>query len=597
MGKTTVASALAVELAGSGGEVQILSLDPAHSLGDALAMELENRPLPHPGLPALQAAEVDFAAERSAFLAREGRALAALLQRGTYLSDAEVERFLELELPGLAEIAAYLRLLSLSDAAGPGRLICDTAPTGHTLRLLDLTRSVRGWIEALVAMEEKHRAVALGLTRAYRPDASAELVARLRRGVERLAGRLQDPSCTAFVLVETPEPVVREESDRYAERLERAGMRLAGRVVNRAAGGVPPGAAAWLPPLDSEPTGLEGLRAFAAAAAGGESAAASAPGRVTTGRTREIPERGVAYAPPVERTLHLVAGKGGVGKSTVAAGLALRAAEAGRRTLLLSVDPAGSLGDLLGTEVAGDPRPVPGAPGLEVAQLAAEGAWEDFIAEHRAEIERLLGELLGGGGGADLDRRVVVALLDAAPPGIDELMGVMESVDHLRKGRYDALVLDTAPTGHLLRLLEMPGVALEWVHELLRLLLRYRDALGLGAAAEGLLEVARDLRGFEDLLRDPGRTAVYVVTLPEALSLPEIERLLMRLSELGIEVEVLLVNRAPRTGAEGDRAARMRDLLDLEMPSVASLPQLQSGPRGAEALRRFAHEWRHLKGG
>jgi arsenite/tail-anchored protein-transporting ATPase len=593
--------------------VQILSLDPAHSLGDALEMELGNQPAPHPDLPTLRAAEVDFAAERSTFLAREGRALASLLERGTYLSDAEVERFLELELPGLAEIAGYLRLLALSDAGGTDRLICDTAPTGHTLRLLDLSRSVQGWLEAMEAMEEKHRAVAIGLTRSYTPGASAELVIRLREGVVRMAARLQDPDAVAFVLVETPEEVVREETDRYAERLELAGVRLAGRVVNRGGAGSAPGAAARVPPLAGEPTGLQGLRAFAAAAVrdpeeSDDRGAANCQEELRDGSARApAPDpsaqdptsspAGSPFALPLDRTLHLVAGKGGVGKSTTAACIALRAAEAGRRTLLLSVDPAGSLGDLLEMEVGGEPRAVPGAPRLEVAQLEAEGAWERFVAGYRAQIESLLGELLGGGGGADLDRRVMVGLLDTAPPGIDELMGVLESVDRLEGGGYDALVLDTAPTGHLLRLLDTPRLALEWVHELLRMLLRYRDALGLGGAAEGLLEIARDLRGFGELLRDPSRTALYVVALPEALSLPETERLMARLAEMGIEIEALLVNRAPAPGEDGPRAARLRQLRGLGAGRVATLPLLPGEPRGADALRAFAGAWRTLNGG
>src|SRR5690606_37765017 len=130
---------------------------------------------------------------------------------------------------------------------------------------------------------------------------------------------------------------------------------------------------------------------------------------------------GGPFTPPLDRTLYLVGGKGGVGKSTAAAALALTLQRAGRRVLMLSVDPAGSLGDIRLTPVGGSAAPVPGADGLIARQLEAIGDWETFRSGYQAEVERVFSGLLASPASAGSDRAVVERLVDLAPPGIDEL--------------------------------------------------------------------------------------------------------------------------------------------------------------------------------
>ncbi|HEX7243159.1 MAG TPA: ArsA family ATPase, partial [Longimicrobiaceae bacterium] len=236
VGKTTVAAALAVELADAGERVLALSTDPAHSLGDALGIPLGPDPAPVPGVDGLLAMELDSARERERFLARYRGALLQTVERGTYLEAEDVAGFLDLALPGMDELAAVLRLARLAEDAPDLRLVVDTAPTGHTLRLLDLPRLALGWIAALEAMEAKHRGVALALAGAYRPDASARDLAALRDDVERVAALLADPAHTRFLLVTTPGPVVLAETGRYLDALRGRGIAVGGIVVNRAPG-------------------------------------------------------------------------------------------------------------------------------------------------------------------------------------------------------------------------------------------------------------------------------------------------------------------------------------------------------------------------
>src|SRR5262249_39067239 len=148
------------------------------------------------------------------------------------------------------------------------------------------------------------------------------------------------------------------------------------------------------------------------------------------------------------------------------------------RVLALSTDPAHSLGDALGQVVGDVERPVPGVACLFARELDAPAAFAVRRERYRASVDEVFDALLRGSrfevGAA---RAVVRGLIDLAPPGLDELFGALSLVEAVlgrERPAYDVVVLDTAPTGHALRLLAMPDAALEWVHALLAILLKYR---------------------------------------------------------------------------------------------------------------------------
>jgi arsenite-transporting ATPase len=279
----------------------------------------------------------------------------------------------------------------------------------------------------------------------------------------------------------------------------------------------------------------------------------------------------------------------------VASAVAARLAEEGRApVLLVSTDPAGSLGDVWEAEVGAHAAGAPGAPGVRLRQVDAAAGWDAFRTELRGPVETWFGGAAGPGSAA-ADREVAERLADLAPPGVDEVMALAAVIDLLEGGEYNALVLDTAPTGHLLRLLEMPAVALDWSHALLRLLLGYREVVGLGEAAERVLRFARTLRALRGRLEDGAHTFFLAVALPEALSVPETERLALRLGELGTAPGALLVNRALAGGAvlpgRGAEAARLLAVPGIRLAAAA--PEWGGrGPRGAAELLRFARSWR-----
>ena len=136
--------------------------------------------------------------------------------------------------------------------------------------------------------------------------------------------------------------------------------------------------------------------------------------------------------------------------------------------------------------------------------------------------------------------RGLTELVDLAPPGIDELLGVLSVLE--ARQTYDAVVVDTAPTGHALRLLEMPALAREWVQALLRVLLKYRQIVRPGPLAEDLVELSRQIGALQELLRD--RAATHFIAVARAAELPRLEtaRLLARLRRLRLPTPVVVVN-------------------------------------------------------
>jgi arsenite-transporting ATPase len=190
-------------------------------------------------------------------------------------------------------------------------------------------------------------------------------------------------------------------------------------------------------------------------------------------------------------------------------------------------------------------------------------------------------------------------MIDLAPPGIDELFGILTVVD--ARSAYDVIVVDTAPTGHALRLLEMPDAAREWIQVLLRVLLKYRTLVRPGKLAEELVEVSKAVRELIALLRDANTTTFIVVTRAAELPRRETERLLKRLRRLHLSAPAIVVN--ARTMAPG-RCGRCRAVAAAERRELASLrgacgtrcaiiqtPLSAPPPRGPKALDAWARTW------
>jgi arsenite-transporting ATPase len=181
------------------------------------------------------------------------------------------------------------------------------------------------------------------------------------------------------------------------------------------------------------------------------------------------------------------------------------------------------------------------------------------------------------------DRAIARDLLSLAPPGVDEVYALSLISDALFENRYACVVVDPAPTGHLLRLLEMPQLALAWTHQLMRLMLKYKDVAGLGETAAELLQFSRDLRGVDALVHDPARCGLVLVALDEPVVRAETGRLASEARARGVAITGLVMNRA-------------RHAAPLPAAGVAvhfEAPPLDAAgaPIGIDALARWEESW------
>lgn len=300
-------------------------------------------------------------------------------------------------------------------------------------------------------------------------------------------------------------------------------------------------------------------------------------------------------------------GKGGVGKTTVAAttAIATAARDASRRILLLSTDPAHSLGDALRVTLGDDEREIPGAPSnLRARELDAPKAFAERRESYRRAVDEFFDGLRGGSRfDPTFDRAIVRDLIDLAPPGIDELFAILTVIDALfaREALHDLVIVDTAPTGHALRLLELPASAHDWVKAFLSVLLKYREVIPPGKLSADLVELAKGLRLLREVLADPQRCAFVPVTRPAALPRAETERLLDALDEIGLVVPIVVVNGNTPAGCARCRAAAARE--EKEVRALAGAcreragcamvlaPSIAPPPRGAGPLRDWSETW------
>jgi arsenite/tail-anchored protein-transporting ATPase len=265
-------------------------------------------------------------------------------------------------------------------------------------------------------------------------------------------------------------------------------------------------------------------------------------------------------------------GKGGVGKTTLAAAFALGRARIGRRTLLVSTDPAHSLGDALGSELGEEPRAV--APLLWAAEISGEAQARRRIEEITVDAEQAL------------PREILPAVRQhlaraTESPGtvesalLDRLTELVEQVGV----RWDDLVVDSAPTGHMLRLLSLPALLAPWIEGLARQRTKARDvdrmAAGmLGGAEEApdpLLERLHARRARLEAMRSRLATEalVHLVLVPEHLPLRETLRAAETVTGTGLRLGQVIVNRVvPET--ESGVLARRRDQQDEVLAHLAA---------------------------
>lgn len=301
----------------------------------------------------------------------------------------------------------------------------------------------------------------------------------------------------------------------------------------------------------------------------------------------------------------LYGGKGGVGKTTCAAATGWRSADAGQETLVVSTDPAHSLSDIFETDVGDVPTEI--RPGLSAVEVDPGGG----TARYEALFEALADEL--GGAGIDLDEAGLRDLFRSGlVPGSDQLAALSTLDTYADDDRFDRVVFDTAPTGHTLRLLDLPesvGTGVETALSVREQVSRKTDAaktmlfgpyatMGAEDDEQAFTDLLDEMDRVAALLRDPERTAFRVVCQPERLVVAETERLVEQLRAADVPVGRLVVNRVlddidedcPRCTAQ--RADQQNVLADIEATfeelDIVELPDLSGRVQGTDILDEMA---------
>jgi len=518
VGKTSLSTATAIALADQGLKVLLVSTDAASNLDEMLGVPLSNHPVPVNGVPGLEMLNIDPDDAAETYRQR------VLAQMEADASEAERQTVRE-QLSGACttEIAAFDEFAALLAGEGDGaagrynHVVFDTAPTGHTLRLLSLPKAWTGFLAG-----NDRGASCLG------PHSGLKMQeARFNAALSALG----NPSLTTVVLVTRPDPRPMQEAARTSEELRQLGLAnqrlaingvfhasspddavaLAIEELGRQALSAMPDALARLPrdevPLRAFDTvGLPALRALFGGALNAEESA----GRGSTGPTDRLPGESLSRLADelalAGRGLIMVMGKGGVGKTTIAAALAVGLVRRGHSVHLTTTDPAAHVADTLNGSL----------PGLKVGRI-----------DPRAETEAYIAKIMASRG-KDLDEQGRALLLEDLQSPCTEEVAVFHAFSRvLNEARTAFVVLDTAPTGHSLLLMDATGA----YHRQMT-----RQYEGSASARHIITPLMR--------LQDPDTTKVLIVTLPEVTPVSQAAALQDDLRRAKIEPWAWVINKS-----------------------------------------------------
>lgn len=609
VGKTTCASAAGVYAADHGKKTLVFSVDPAPSLSDSFGLKIGEEITEINGIGNLHALEINVEKEYEAFKEKSREEIEEVIAEtfgGGF--DMPFERevmrdIMEYSPPGLDELMALTKLNDIVKTREYDLIVVDTAAGTHTIRLLETPDLLHGWVSKALVLLDKYRYV-MNLPKSRR------LIEDFENDIEWLMEALTNPGRTEFVTVTIPEAMGIQVTEMMLKGLQACKVHAESIVVNYA---IPPHLKCGyctsrrkgqtkrireihekfhiykiieVPLFPQQVSGLESLMNFAKVMF--EEGYKPKFQTTRAAGVTEGPISSVSKTPRINISSEdlqfiLFGGKGGCGKTTSSAATAIHMARLGRRTLVISTDPQHSLPDSFDQRLGDGVTPIQGVDNLYALEIDAEKLFKEWMEKHRGDILEI------ACGATVFDKDDVAGFFDESlGPGMDEFMALLKIANLMKQGEYDLFILDTAPTGHTLRLLQLPDLMSKWV----RLIAKMRSKTQyivtrffgrkLRDKADVFLEdLINDVGRVKAILTNQRRTEFIAATTLDEMAIKETERLVASLKSLGIRAEQIIVNGlvppnldcewcASETGMQQkelqDVRRRFSDLKIVEMP-------------------------------
>jgi arsenite-transporting ATPase len=527
--------------------------------------------------------------------------------------------------------------LSELDRAGQyAHIVIDTAPSGHTSRLLRLPEVFDRMVKALDLMGDKHRYILAHFARRKPIADEVDLFLRdLSQRIDSVRKLLHDKEQTRFALVTIPEAMSVRETQRYLELLREQDVPVRDLIINRVeqeheacdycrsrvnsqrpwlkeiAKSFRDLSLHYVPLMPKEVRGFDDLRQIGKLIwEDGVKPPATQSKRVSRTKKKAADHQGEGAFPLVSRKIVIFGGKGGVGKTTAAASFALALAQSNRqqKLLIFSTDPAHSLSDSFDEEIGELKNGIAGHENLDAMEIDPGKWFEELKQRYRSWTDELFASLSGGSRmEIKFDREAMRELVELTPPGIDEIAALGTISDLLDSERYHTIILDTAPTGHLIRFLELPQVALSWIRTFMKLLLKYQHVMRANQVAEELVALSKSIKKVLALLTDRERCEFVGVAIPERMSLEETVDLAKSLEKLKVPLGKLLINGVvPEDAAAGCKFCKsrrksqdqvindFRERFQRRAMEIFLAPQQPREIRGAKDLMAHFQAWKNV---
>jgi arsenite/tail-anchored protein-transporting ATPase len=539
VGKTSMACAHAVRYADQGKRTLIVTTDPASNLADVFEQEIGHQVTPITAVPNLSAMEIDPDKATQEYIDRAMTPIRAAFP-------PQIVQVMEEQMSGpcTAEVAAFDRFTDFLDVpVDKGKafdiVIFDTAPTGHTIRLLELPSE---WSQSIDAASAGSGQTCLG---------PAAAIQDAKHKYERALSAMRKSEQTRFVFVLHPEAISIKETRRVINELIKLNIENFSLIIN----GIIPLEAARNPLFSARaemqarylvqieldfPYSKEGMTLLADEIKGVRKL--REVGEIffdggslsTVDETVSIQLQDGSFAssldlvrvqiqPKDRRRTVFFAGKGGVGKTIASCITAVWLARQGHKTLLLTTDPAAHLGDVLDTPVGDEVTAVSGQPNLWAVNIDPKAAAETYKARILDDARQR--------GRPESAIKVMEEELDS--PCTEEMAAFDKFIEYASQDEWDSVIFDTAPTGHTLRLLELP---VDWSKQIDVKVFASVDA----TAAD---DVAKARFGkVIDMMSDPEQSTFAFVMYPEATPILEAWRAARELGTVGIHPGLVVAN-------------------------------------------------------